>query len=278
MLGRAKLTLLALVVVSSVGCDQVTKAIATSAIAPNVSLSYFGGIVRLWNTENPGGFLSLGADLSPIARAIIFGGFNSLIVLGGIFYVLRNEEHLRRLEVIALAHAAILQPQFEDPAVTDHLAFPCPYPPGEMARYVESAIAGRAAGTRYVWAIVEPDGRASGIALLKDVDTVAGTGELGYALGREFWGRGRATIAANDVMTFAFRTLRLQSLRAVSGALNAASLRVLEKLGFREEHRYEDAREKWPAPRTQVVLRATRESWANARQTAAPDSCRTSSR
>jgi signal peptidase II len=101
--GRAKLTLLALVVVSSVGCDQVTKAIATTTIAPDVSLSYLGGVVRLWNAENPGGFLSLGADLSPIARALIFGGFNTLIVLGGIFYVLRNEEQLRRVEVIALA-------------------------------------------------------------------------------------------------------------------------------------------------------------------------------
>lgn len=103
MVGRAKLILLALVIVCSVSCDQVTKAIATTTIGPNASLSYFGGTVRLWNTENPGGFLSVGADLSPLMRAIIFGGFNSLIVIGALFYVVRNEEHLRRLEVIGFA-------------------------------------------------------------------------------------------------------------------------------------------------------------------------------
>ena len=103
MVSRAKLTLLALVLVCSVGCDQVTKAIATTTIGPNVSLSYLGGTVKFWNAENPGGFLSLGADLSPLMRAILFGGVNSLIVIGGLLYVLRNEERMRRLEIIGFA-------------------------------------------------------------------------------------------------------------------------------------------------------------------------------
>jgi RimJ/RimL family protein N-acetyltransferase len=165
----------------------------------------------------------------------------------------------------ALAHAPVLQALFEDPEVIEHLAFPWPYPPGEMARYLAAAIEGRAAGTRYVWVTIEPDGAPSGIALLKDVDLSAGTAELGYAFGRPFWGGGRATNAAAETMRFAFETLQLASLRATCGVLNTASLRVLEKLGFREERRYEEVRDKWPAPRVQIVHRVTRETWRTTR-------------
>ena len=39
-------------------------------LGPNVSLSYLGGTVRLRESENPGGFLSSGAELSTLMRAI----------------------------------------------------------------------------------------------------------------------------------------------------------------------------------------------------------------
>jgi len=103
VVSRAKLTLLALVVVCSVSCDQATKALAATTLGPNVSLSYLGGTVRLWNAENPGGFLSIGAELSPLMRAVLFGGVNSLIVIGALLYVIRNHERMRRLEVIGFA-------------------------------------------------------------------------------------------------------------------------------------------------------------------------------
>ena len=164
-----------------------------------------------------------------------------------------------------LDHAPALQTLFEDRAVTEHLAFPEPYPAGEMARYIAAAMAGRDAGTRYVFAVIEPDGSPSGIALLKDVDAAAGTGEIGYAFGRAYWGGGRATAAADATASFAFDTLKLTTLRAVCGAVNLASLRVLAKLGFVEERRFEEVRTKWPEPREQIVLRASREAWESAR-------------
>lgn len=169
------------------------------------------------------------------------------------------------LEPASLAHAPILQALFDDPAVTEHLSFPEPYPAGEMARYIVAAIEGRAAGTRYVFAVIEPDGRPSGMALLKDVDVAAGTGELGYAFGRPYWGGGRATITADATAAFGFNVLRLTTLRAVCGALNAPSLRVLAKLGFVEERRFDEARPTWPEPRVQIVLGATRDAWRIAR-------------
>ncbi|HEX5070823.1 MAG TPA: GNAT family N-acetyltransferase [Vicinamibacterales bacterium] len=165
------------------------------------------------------------------------------------------------LEPVRLAHAEALQVLFEDPPVVEHLTFPSPYPPGEMAKYIADAMAERARGRKYVFAIIEPDGRPSGIALLKGVDVTAGVGELGYALGRPYWGGGRATAAASAVIEFAFDILHLQSLIAICGELNVASLRVLHKLGFVEESRAADSQPRWPEPRVQIRLRLSREEW-----------------
>ena len=56
--------------------------------------------------------------------------------------------------------------------------------------------------------------------------------ELGYTLARAAWGRGYATEAAGAVLRWAFAGLRLHRMVAVADPANAASLRVLEKLGM----------------------------------------------
>jgi len=164
-----------------------------------------------------------------------------------------------------LVHAARLQSLFEDPGVIEHLTFPSPYPPGEMAKYIADAMVEREKGRKYVFAILEPDGRPSGIALLKGVDAAAGVGELGYALGRPYWGGGRATMAASAVLDFAFDTLRLDTVVAVCGEMNVGSLRVLERLGFAETSRASDAQPKWPEPRVQIHSSLTKATWQTRR-------------
>lgn len=57
--------------------------------------------------------------------------------------------------------------------------------------------------------------------------------ELGYAFGASSWGRGFATEAGRAIVAEAFGDLGLDELVAVTRDENAASQRVLEKLGFR---------------------------------------------
>ena len=56
--------------------------------------------------------------------------------------------------------------------------------------------------------------------------------ELGFHLHRAYWGRGMAEEAARAVIRFAFDSLGLKTLFAGHHPENAASRRVLEKLGF----------------------------------------------
>ena len=61
----------------------------------------------------------------------------------------------------------------------------------------------------------------------------AQTASLGYGIGRAWWGCGLATETARAVMTCAFATYDVAVMCATADARNAASRRVLEKVGMR---------------------------------------------
>jgi signal peptidase II len=75
------LVLLALVA-TTIGCDRVTKHIAVTSLEGRPSRSFFANTVRLEYAENRGGFLSLGANLPPAVRTVIFKIGTGLMLLG----------------------------------------------------------------------------------------------------------------------------------------------------------------------------------------------------
>jgi len=85
-----------------------------------------------------------------------------------------------------------------------------------------------------------------GVAL-RDSDEVIGTvtlinldfthlrAEIGYALGRAFWGKGYIQEALRLLIEYAFQQLELHRIEADVDPRNAASIRTLERLGFKRE-------------------------------------------
>jgi RimJ/RimL family protein N-acetyltransferase len=63
--------------------------------------------------------------------------------------------------------------------------------------------------------------------------------ELGYWVGRPYWGRGYATEAALAVVAYGFRDLGLEHIQARVLVRNPRSARVLEKTGMGHERRAE---------------------------------------
>ena len=59
-------------IVSSVGCDRLTKEIARAQLQESETVKISGGIVLLSYTENPGAMLSVGAALSEQTRFWVF--------------------------------------------------------------------------------------------------------------------------------------------------------------------------------------------------------------
>lgn len=56
--------------------------------------------------------------------------------------------------------------------------------------------------------------------------------EFGYTLARAFWGRGLATEAAGAALRYIFENVNVEEIAASVDSRHAASIRVLEKIGF----------------------------------------------
>ncbi|WP_214894271.1 GNAT family protein [Exiguobacterium sp. H66] len=59
--------------------------------------------------------------------------------------------------------------------------------------------------------------------------------ELGYALSRQFWGKGIVTEAVERVLAFGFEVLQLERIQARCMEPNVGSARVMEKVGMTYE-------------------------------------------
>ncbi len=67
-----------------------------------------------------------------------------------------------------------------------------------------------------------------------EIEQAPGRAEIGYYLGRAYWGRGLMTEAAGAALDFGFRHLGFQVVYSEVFAENAASAGVLRKSGFAE--------------------------------------------
>lgn len=101
-------------------------------------------------------------------------------------------------------------------------------------QYLQSIREGFLEGSLYQWGI-ERAGQIVGTCTLAAIDRDNRCAEIGFALGRRYWGQGLILRALPALIDFAFDTLRLHRLGADADPRNAASIRVLEKLGFRRE-------------------------------------------
>ena len=107
--------------------------------------------------------------------------------------------------------------------------FPHPY----TRRDAEAYIAAVGAGERQTSFGVVVDGETAGsIGLMLGDDIERHTAEIGYWLGRRFWGRGVITDAVRATTRYAFAQLGMHRVFAVPFEHNAASCRVLEKAGY----------------------------------------------
>jgi signal peptidase II len=76
-----RLVLLA-VVATTIGCDQVSKHVASTHLMDGPGRSYLGDSLRLEYSENTGAFLSLGAGLPWWARTTLFSVGTAVLLIG----------------------------------------------------------------------------------------------------------------------------------------------------------------------------------------------------
>jgi ribosomal-protein-alanine N-acetyltransferase len=102
-----------------------------------------------------------------------------------------------------------------------------------LRRYAED----QRADTSYAFFLFRKadDALVGGLTLANIRRGVAQAGSLGYWIGEPFARRGLMTGALQGLVPFAFGSLRLHRLEAACIPSNAASIRLLEKMGFARE-------------------------------------------
>jgi ribosomal-protein-alanine N-acetyltransferase len=124
-------------------------------------------------------------------------------------------------------------------------SIPHPYLKGMAESWVESSRRKFQRGELVNFAItLISDGAFIGAIGLR-IDAENNEAEVGYWLGKPYWGQGYATEAAAPVIQYAFWELGLDRVRAFHFTQNPASGRVLEKVGMAYKGRLNQAQEKW---------------------------------
>jgi RimJ/RimL family protein N-acetyltransferase len=174
-----------------------------------------------------------------------------------------------RLRCLAPADAEALMTYLNDWEVTRWLARPpYSYVPADAAAFTQLMRERHEGAHPLLFAIAErADNRLCGVIGIDPV-VEAGGGELGYWLGRPFWGRRYGSEAATALIADA-AAAGLTHLTAYADPLNARSIRLLEACGFRGEgEEIRDGRN-GPAPMRSFLLRPLTPD-GNRRSSAAP--------
>ena len=152
---------------------------------------------------------------------------------------------LVRMRPLTSRDAATIQRLAGDAAVAAMTAtIPHPYPRGAARAWIATHDQSRRDGD-YAYGVTTADGTLVGTLGLRLAPNPHGN--LGYWIGRPYWGRGYATAAARAGIAALFANTSLAWLMAAHLARNVASARVLAKVGMREvarvevEHRGDDA-------------------------------------
>ena len=140
------------------------------------------------------------------------------------------------LRPYSLADAPRVQEMCGDRTVAaTTLNLPHPYPDGAAEQWISTHADSFRQGTEVTLAITLKLDRPVIGSVALTVNKNHRRGELGYMVAREHWNRGYCTEATRALVGYGFRALGLNRIQAMHFPRNAASGRVMQKLGMTRE-------------------------------------------
>ena len=125
------------------------------------------------------------------------------------------------------------------------LIVPHPYEDGMAQEWIATHRPAYEAGKRVSWVVtLREEGSLVGSITLH-LHPLHDNAELGYWIGKPYWGRGYATEAAEEVVRYGFEDLGLHRIHAKHFGSNPASGRVMRKVGMSLEGVRPEHLKKW---------------------------------
>lgn len=89
--GITRLVLTLAIVISNIGCDQVSKKMVRSTIDSDKTIAVIGHYLMITNVENSGAFLSIGNSLSRSSKNIFLSVLPLLALAAALIYILTKK-------------------------------------------------------------------------------------------------------------------------------------------------------------------------------------------
>jgi ribosomal-protein-alanine N-acetyltransferase len=142
------------------------------------------------------------------------------------------------------------------------LAIPHPYHIEDALSWIEylNSEAGATNAANFAIRLL-PQHQLIGSIGLRDIDTPHGQAELGFWIGKDWWGQGYAREAARAVIQFGFESLNLNRICAHHMTRNPASGRVLLASGMQREGVLRQRVQKWGVYEDVVLYAMVRDDW-----------------
>ncbi|MBW2979183.1 N-acetyltransferase [Candidatus Woesearchaeota archaeon] len=126
------------------------------------------------------------------------------------------------------------------------LNIPWPYKRKDAIKFIRKTHYEMKKKSGYTFGIVLKEiNKVIGVVSLIHINQKDKNAELGYWLGKKYWGKGLMTEAVKLMLKFAFEKLKLHRVYAGVFEENIASRRVLEKTGFKLEGVMRECRYKY---------------------------------
>ncbi len=139
------------------------------------------------------------------------------------------------------------------------LAIPHPYELDHAVAWIEQQRKEVERGRAISFAVRLPDRTLIGSVGLRDIDPEHLQAELGFWIGRDWWGRGYAREAATAVIRYGFESLALNRIYAHHMTRNPAAGRVLQASGMQREGVLRQRVRKWGVFEDVVVYAVLRD-------------------
>lgn len=170
-----------------------------------------------------------------------------------------------RLRPFSLADAPAVQALAGAREVADTtLTIPHPYPDAAAAAWIATHGPAWAARRAVTYAVTDVTGALVGAVGLALAPAHA-SAEVGYWIGLPAWGRGYATEAAAALFGYAFGGLGVHRVEGRHFTRNAASGRVMQKLGMRPEGLMREAVRRWDRFEDLALYAVLSSEWGQAR-------------
>ncbi len=147
-----------------------------------------------------------------------------------------------------------------------------PYEDGMAEAWIATHAGQFAEGSNVVFAIVDRESDELAGAIGLKTESAIQKAELGYWVGVPYWSRGYATEASEALLAYGFEQLGLNRIAAQHFTRNAASGRVMQKIGMTYEGTLRQGTRKWGKFEDLDVYSILREEWLTERMQERPSS------